>query len=307
MTMSRSEIDEPTHEAGTSFDPSRTAFERLRVTPDERLWLIELGKVLDGVRDHVIAHLGDAGDYVEDVIEQAEDPATSRALFLGALERQVAQWSPGRGDAWMIDVLRRFTPLSGFQRLVEMFRLPSFADDPSLERFSGVSLRLRALHAFERYFPAPPLPVKGDTDDAQPARLMPGQDGYMIYLSILHDHVRYPPYKDYAIRILTELREERMAFQLSYETSLSKGLEEEQAFRTNIEARGGRMIYQKKGPTIRSLDRPDAEPIKILVPDPLYSIYYKMYLINNNLIDFREFVARRLEADPTQFETMRKA
>ena len=55
------------------------------------------------------------------------------------------------------------------------------------------------------------------------------------------------------------------------------------------------MTYQKEGPTIRSLDRSDAEPIRILVPDRLYSNYYRIYLRNNDVTDLKKFVAQKLD------------
>jgi hypothetical protein len=181
-------------------DPDALHLEALRLSPTENAWRCEIENILDGIRGVVIEHRGDAGGYVEDLIRQAQIPAVCRIAFLDALERQVAQWKPPRGSSALLELLQRFTPRSGFPRLVELFRSPSsFQGDPPLAdpQFHGRDLRLTALHVLERYIPVAPLhrdeKTKYSTAD---------QEAFATYVSILRTHLHFPRYQHYVLRVL---------------------------------------------------------------------------------------------------------
>lgn len=184
--------------------------ERLRFSPDERTWRIEIEHILDGVRDVSIRHLGDAAEYVEVLIEQSENSAESRVVFQDALEEQVMRWQPGirLGDAMMLDLLRHFTPLAGLIRLLEMFDLPrAFAGDPPPEepKFRGRDLRLQAFHALERYFPSIPRRSRYVRKDDAMEIIFPDLQGFATYIFLLLDNRIYPRYQDYVDRTLEKL------------------------------------------------------------------------------------------------------
>lgn len=187
-------------------DSSLSAFEQLRINPSTDLWETELNRILCGERDRVLENLGDAANYIEDVLAQSVDRPSSRRAFLKALEDFLFQLSPDDMGPWIVDIVQHYTPRTGFLRLVEMLRrIHSVVTAPPIGAlaFDGQDLRLRALHALERYYPIDPQD-EFFTPQQSPSTWQ-HQRNFRDYVEILVDHLRYPRYAAYATRILISL------------------------------------------------------------------------------------------------------
>lgn len=196
-------------------DERTNEFLRLRSDPTVERWKIELGRVLNGQRDFTIDQLGSAAEYAADLVRRSTDPAASQAHLLGALNNLVSVWQPSHLDSddylWkLLDLVRRYTPPAGFGRIVEFLKHLGPPDE-AVAVNAGSDVRLKALHAFQRYFPAPPPPTSDETvseRDGGRARTSFNAQlaAFEIYLDILWDYVEYARYAGYAARILMQLR-----------------------------------------------------------------------------------------------------
>lgn len=296
-------------------DPDAAHLEELRLRPNENAWRYEIEKILDGVREIIIEHRGDAGGYVEDLIEQALDPAICRVVFQDALEEQVKRWKPFRGLGGFLELLRHFTPRAGFPRLMELFRSKRpFPGDPPMDepRFHGRDLRLEALHAIERYIPAPPL-AEGQVEPAS----VQGQnaDSYSVYINILQEHRSYSRYRHYAERVLERLGARDAALNVLENntepitspvgvrylaTTLAKGVRDrqdlmealgslyfrvlsgdpslEKDLRMHMQDFGYEFKHDLEGPIVIPPEPLGPAAIRLKVPHNLYDNYFGIYL-----------------------------
>jgi hypothetical protein len=264
----------------------------LRRSPSTQLWKLEIETILDGKRDHILEHLGDTADYVEEVIDNSTDPHLSRVQFYEALDYAVARWSPGRSDRYMIELLRRFTPTAGYARLIEMLESPiGLRGDPDLwsREPAGATLRLKALHALERYFPAPPL---GRAEDSALLH-RPTLENFYTYISLLRRHLRYPSFREYATQMLATLDSKISPTVLAdaaegssrdltgfYKRALKEGMAEQ--FIDDLAKRGAEVTIDLDAITINGVRErisPDSE---------VYSVHYGLFATRNSLNDSLE-------------------
>jgi hypothetical protein len=196
-----------------------TEFSLLQSEPTVERWAIELERVLRGERDFVIEHLGSAAEYAADLVRRATDPATSAVHLIRALEQRVSAWTPSHNDTSafrdkLLDLVQHFAPSSGFARvlqLLEYLRLPDEQAEPGAVHGLGQDVRLKALHALESYFRAPPVrPSEGKVLEpsvvgARQATFDVQMASFKLYRDVLWDHISYEKYAPYATRVLLQL------------------------------------------------------------------------------------------------------
>jgi hypothetical protein len=202
----------------TDADPTRE-FLLLRSEPTVERWAIELQRVLRGERDFVIDRLGSAAEYAADLVRRAADPAVSAVHLNGALEQQLSAWTPSHDDTAafhdkLLDLVQQFAPSSGFARMLYLIQdldLPEEEEQAGVARPPGQDIRLKALHALESYFPAPPArPPEGK--DLEPSVARARQAAFDVqvssfkrYCEVLLEHTSWEKYAPYATRILLQL------------------------------------------------------------------------------------------------------
>lgn len=200
-------------------DDATREFSLLRSAPTVERWAIELERVLRGERDFVIEHLGSAAEYAADLTRRATDPATSAVHLMRALEQRVSAWTPSHNDTTafrdkLLDLVQYFAPSPGFARvlqLLEYLRLPDDHAEPGAVHGRGQDVRLKALHALESYFRAPPVrPSEGKVLEpsvvgARQATFNEQMAAFKLYRDVLWDHISYEKYAPYATRVLLQL------------------------------------------------------------------------------------------------------
>lgn len=200
-------------------DDSTGELSLLRSEPTVERWAIELERVLRGVRDFVIDPLGSAAEYVADLVRRATDPATSAVHVIRALEQQLSAWTPSHNDTSafrdkLLDLVQHFAPSSGFARILHLLQHlgpPDEREEPGVVPALGQDIRLKALHALESYFRAPPVrPSEGEYLEpsvvgARQAAFDVQMSSFKLYCDVLWDHTSYERYAPYATRVLLQL------------------------------------------------------------------------------------------------------
>lgn len=186
----------------TSEERQRTPSNALRTEPSVALWSAELWELLDGKRAAFIEHLADAADYTEDQVRRSSRESESRAHLVVALGSILEVWNPTPHDnpdrqSLLLDLLRRYTPPSGFPKLVLFVELQNIHQTSSPEYQRVVRLQRKALHAIENYFPAAPALPDGSPTANDAA--------FQKYVNLLTNLISHPGHAAYAMRTLFKL------------------------------------------------------------------------------------------------------
>lgn len=171
----------------------------LQEEPSRERWQEEIFRILHGERDPELRRRDNVHGYIELVIEQSLDGASSRSFFIEALNSTVMNWRPGhepnrRYLELMIDLLNGYTPPVGFTKLVKLFDFKS-----RLDNGEAAQLRLRGLHALHSYWPAAPVisAKRGGSNTLASA--------FQTYLQLLRQHLMHSNLSGYAAAELVRL------------------------------------------------------------------------------------------------------
>ena len=165
-------------------------------------WGIDLRKLIGGYREHALLHLGSVEEYVEVNLEEAIDSEGAAHAFHEALEKLVQTWQPSVADdqfniALLLDLIAAYTPVGGFNKVVELIRrIRYFEDTPSYEDIiaSRDDLLLKAFVVLESYYRVAPK----SPEDSSPA--------YKTYVDLLRGELLNSKRRGYALRRLIELK-----------------------------------------------------------------------------------------------------
>lgn len=167
-----------------------------------RDWAIDLRRLLDGERENLVVMLGGAVEYVEVMLEEAEDRAAARYAFHEALNGLVQTWQPSALESnyyviIMLDLIGAYTPSPGFNKVIDFiqrqryFALSETADETHEPAYDAY---LKALVVLENYYRVPPPPP----EDEAPA--------YLAYIDILQEDFSRLEYCGYALKRLVQLK-----------------------------------------------------------------------------------------------------
>jgi hypothetical protein len=144
---------------------------RLAESASNDLWALELWSIVLGDRDFAIERVGSVPEYVDVLIAEGTDAATTRASFAAALRDVVQVWQPDRRapdshTLRLLQLVNVYTPPEGFQKLVRLVEalMASAMDGSQAGRDSTASVLRLALAALHRYYTSPPTtpPWEGD-------------------------------------------------------------------------------------------------------------------------------------------------
>jgi hypothetical protein len=165
-------------------------------------WGVDLRRLISGQRELSLINLGGVEEYIEMNLEEADDRETAKQAFDEALGKLVQTWQPsvlddGHNIAYLLDLIKIFTPPGGFVKVVEFIqRIRQFAYTPGREDMVAANhgLLRNALGALESYCRVPPV----TPEDRSPA--------YETYLDLLREGLRNPQHNGYALKRLIELK-----------------------------------------------------------------------------------------------------
>lgn len=167
----------------------------LRRAPTTQRWSIHLRRLQRGELDEAVRQDGGFEDHISSLLEDAEDPPASEALFIEAFGKLVQSWQPNSLDRpevalMFVDLIAAYTPAEGYIKLYR--QLLEFAHDSEEVRDSTSLLfhrdiRRKILGTLDAYFPISP----------------PKQErAYRDFLHILSEHLERSEYAGYAATLL---------------------------------------------------------------------------------------------------------
>jgi hypothetical protein len=164
-------------------------------------WEIEIRRILDGERDHVIRRLGSLREYIQESFRVSGDRALAESTFKVALRQLAQEWQPlpmdpPRQTAKMLDLLQAYVPRGAESRLIGyMKKWGRFASKPVAPPPATFSqdLHLKAMAVLEVYFPSAPLDWRAEANI------------FSEYVDLLEADMGHPVYCGYAAARLIRL------------------------------------------------------------------------------------------------------